>query len=175
MSERRQKLGEKSCPRCGVNFNVAHKEQIFCSRMCACFGKRQPPLSARIAKKIRLEKNRGCWLWCGATDRLGYGVMRIAGKLKKAHRISYEIHRGDIPPGLCLDHLCRVRNCVNPEHLEPVTPGENTRRGDAWKYNGLKTHCKHGHEFNDKNTYFRPTGGRTCRVCRGDFGRGVAA
>jgi len=73
----------------------------------------------------------GCWLWQGASAH-GYGVVRVAGSLKKLHRLSYELMVGDIPTGYDIDHLCRVRNCINPEHLEPVTRAENTRRGDRW-------------------------------------------
>lgn len=75
----------------------------------------------------------GCWLWLGAINSDGYGRMRDPrtsyGRMMQAHRFFYEQVRSPIPEGLQLDHLCRVRRCVNPEHLEPVTSRENVRRG----------------------------------------------
>ena len=77
--------------------------------------------------KIHFEPNSGCWLWAGADNGVGYGKYRG----KYAHRVAYEAARGAIPEGMFLDHLCRVRCCVNPDHLEPVTNVENIRRGMA--------------------------------------------
>lgn len=88
-------------------------------------------LPQRFWDKVRLEPS-GCWLWTANTNR-GYGNFTVAGKTRKAHRISYQTFVGAIPDGLALDHLCRVRACVNPSHLEPVTWAENVRRGDAAK------------------------------------------
>lgn len=103
----------------------------------------------------------GCWPWRGYVSRDGYGRINFAavGKPMLAHRVSYEHFIGEIPPGLSLDHLCRNRGCVNPEHLEPVTSAENTRRAAV-----LRTHCKRGHEYNEANTYSSARG-RQCRVC----------
>ena len=81
-----------------------------------------------------LISDSGCWEWRGARTTDGYGTFSIHSKTVYAHRYSYEIHMGDIPDGLVLDHLCRVRHCVNPGHLEAVTNAENVRRGDATKY-----------------------------------------
>lgn len=75
------------------------------------------------------EPNSGCWLWFGATTERGYGVVVANGRSIRAHRISYETAKGQIPEGLVLDHLCRVHCCVNPDHLEAVTQLENVRRG----------------------------------------------
>lgn len=72
----------------------------------------------------KIVKGYECWYWIGARDRNGYGVF---GQLK-AHRYAYTLLVGEIPQGLGLDHLCRVRRCVNPKHLEPVTQAENNRR-----------------------------------------------
>lgn len=107
----------------------------------------------------------GCWLWTAYVDRKGYGVFGINQRtLVKAHRYSYELHVGPIPEGLQLDHLCRVRHCVNPAHLEPVTNQENVIRGNAAR--PKLTHCKHGHEFTPENTYLHPKRGkRHCKAC----------
>lgn len=78
----------------------------------------------------------GCWLWKRSKDKDGYGWSSFENKTHQAHRLSYQLVNGEIPDGLHLDHLCRVRHCVNPDHLEPVTPRENLRRGDtttAWE------------------------------------------
>lgn len=108
-----------------------------------------------------------CWLWTGALHERGYGRFGIGSRSSqeyfKAHRYAYELIVGAIPSGLQLDHLCRVRRCVNPSHLEPVTQTENIRRGLCGE---LKTHCKRGHEFTPENTYLRPNGARVCRTCK---------
>jgi hypothetical protein len=81
-----------------------------------------------------------------------------------AHRLSYEHHVGPIPDGLQIDHTCRNRKCVNPEHLEPVTNAENTTRQDHAERR--KTHCPKGHPYDEANTYVDPSGARRCRACR---------
>lgn len=111
----------------------------------------------------------GCWLWGGGLT-YGYGRFTLNGRRTHAHRASYELHVGPIPVGLTLDHLCRVRNCVNPAHLEPVTNGENVLRGvSVPASNARKTHCKYGHEFTPENTRPVPLKsggfGRYCRAC----------
>jgi hypothetical protein len=83
-----------------------------------------------LQNRISIDE-RGCWLWTGRMNRNGYGRAYWYGKEPVVHRLVYEILIGQIPKGLVLDHLCRVRHCCNPEHLEPVTIRENTLRGKA--------------------------------------------
>lgn len=106
-----------------------------------------------------------CFNWIGCLTVNGYGRFNLNGVMIRAHRLSYEIYKGEIPKGLEIDHLCRNRKCVNPEHLEVVTKQENILRGELGLINKSKTHCKYGHEFNEKNTYKRSHGARTCREC----------
>ena len=106
------------------------------------------------------EPNTGCWLWMKKTDAAGYGIFNAFGP-KRAHRAMYEVCVGPIPDGLFIDHLCRVKCCVNPAHLEAVTPAENTKRAYAFV-----THCKFGHAFDEDNTYRTRNGSRQCRICK---------
>ncbi len=120
-----------------------------------------------------IDKTSDCWLWTGGISPNGYGKYRKVS----AHRAAYEIFVGPIAEGMQLDHLCRVRHCVNPKHLEPVTPKENIRRGLPYRgpnmggeYQLAKTHCRRGHEYNEKNTSIRTRKNgntyRECRTCR---------
>lgn len=81
----------------------------------------------RVLRRTKVTDS--CWLWVGATNGEGYGCITIHNESLMTHRVMYEALVGPIPDGLFIDHLCRVHNCVNPEHLEPVTHGENVRRG----------------------------------------------
>lgn len=121
----------------------------------------------------KVDKSGECWLWRGHTSVGGYGDFAVwKNRHYGAHRLAYELLVGPIPDGLHIDHLCRVRNCVNPAHLEPVTCKENLLRGQTFQAaNARKTHCIHGHPFDDSNTYWRPAGGRGCRTCRSAWDR----
>jgi hypothetical protein len=125
----------------------------------------------KFAENVALDDD-GCWIWLGPTVHNGYGRICVNSKPSMAHRWAYEHFVGPIPQGLQIDHLCRVRACCNPDHLEPVTPLENTRRGQG---NGSKTHCNYGHPFDDSNTVWIKDGARkpcrACRECRRAFGR----
>ena len=133
------------------------------------------PLLSRFMDKVATEPSTGCWLWTGALSSDGYGSFRAWGKAVLAHRFSYEAFRGALPPypQYEADHVCRVRSCVNPFHLEFVKHHENVKRGNlnlvAKKVSGSKTHCKFGHEYTKENTYlFMRSHGlqRQCVICR---------
>lgn len=130
--------------------------------------KRRISIEERFWDKVDILSPEGCWLWTGSTVLEGYGRICLGGycgPMIRAHRFSYELFKGKIPHNLTIDHLCRVKNCVNPLHLEVVSTRENTLRGTGpTALNVKKTHCVHGHEFDKTNTYFRKTG-RACRAC----------
>lgn len=116
----------------------------------------------------QVEKTDTCWNWLGGKNVTGYGKFWSNGRTVRPHRWAYEHEVGPIPEELQLDHLCRNRGCVRPDHLEAVTGMVNTGRGG----NAIKTHCKRGHPFDEENTYVikpspsTPHGGRQCKTCR---------
>lgn len=102
----------------------------------------------------------------GSINQWGYGRYKHKGKTRLAHRYVYEALNNHIPADRQIDHLCRVRNCVNPAHLEVVTSRENVLRGNAiTAINSKKTHCIHGHELSGENLFIRRDGRRRCQVC----------
>lgn len=123
---------------------------------------RPPTIEERFWPRVR--KTGTCWLWMGGCTPEGYGMFK-AEKQMGAHRYAYELLVGPIPPGLQLDHLCRVPRCVNPDHLEPVTNRENSLRGTSpLAQNARKSHCPQGHPYDEENTYHYD-GERHCREC----------
>lgn len=115
----------------------------------------------------RVNKTDTCWLWTGSLVGEGYGrITDDNGRSAFVHRFAYELLVGPVPGGKQLDHLCRVRACVNPTHLEPVTRRENILRGvSPQAENARKTYCDNGHALEGYNVY-RSAMGRSCRVCR---------
>jgi hypothetical protein len=121
---------------------------------------------------LRLSERRGdCLVWTGSLSYSGYGRIQVnsEGGNTGAHRVAYQVWVGPIPDGLQIDHLCGVRNCIEPTHLEAVTHRENLlRSGNFIARNAWATHCIHGHEFTPENTKVRDKGHRECRTCRRD-------
>lgn len=114
----------------------------------------------------RVDKGPSCWAWRGDKNPGGYGLIYVNGRRMPAHRFSYELTGRKIPPGLHIDHLCRNPNCVNPDHLEPVTIRENLMRGKTLAAeNKAKTHCIKGHPFSEENTRLIRYQGRIERRC----------
>ena len=121
----------------------------------------------RFWAKVDKTAPGGCWQWSARLNADGYGHLNVDGQKVRAHRFAYEMLVGAIPEGLQLDHLCRNRGCVNPDHLEPVTNRENILRGETVPArNAAKTHCSKGHEFTPENTTMRANGWRECKTCQ---------
>lgn len=121
-----------------------------------------PKLPERFWEKVTPEPNTGCWLWIASIRGDGYGQYSFNQRPRSAHRVAYEQLVGAVPKGYELDHLCRIRSCCNPDHLEPVTRRENCHRGLRGK---LHTHCPKGHEFTPENTVINNRGHRYCLSC----------
>lgn len=143
---------------------VRTRPPVYRGRVCT-----RRPVSDRLWSHV--TKGPGCWVWTGFL-RNGYGRLKTGqgDETVAVHRLSYELLVGPIPAGLEIDHLCRNRACVRPDHLEPVTSRENVLRGVSPIASfARQTHCKRGHPFDDNNTYLwrgRTALSRHCRACR---------
>lgn len=124
-------------------------------------------MKTRMTPEERLARNytvadNGCWLWTGAVNTQGYGIITFAGRTWRAPRFSYTVHHGPIPAGLVLDHfVCENPRCINPDHVRPVTQRENALRSKTSQaaIHAAKTHCKRGHPLEGE------IGQRRCLVC----------
>ena len=119
----------------------------------------------RFLSFVSFEPNSGCWLWEGVTDDDGYpGFTDGSGRKVRAHRFSVEhVRRISIPSTIHVDHRCTVRCCVNPDHLDPVTPAVNIER--CATHVGKRTHCPRGHAYAGDNVVINIEGRRICRTC----------
>lgn len=128
-------------------------------------------LRERLLSKITIDAS-GCWLWPSRKDRKGYGGITVGSRIdgsmtsRRVHIVAHEVFVGPIPKGLTIDHICEVKLCINPAHLELVTNAENKRRGGD-----RMTHCRRGHVRNALNTYVRKDGHRQCRVCKRELAK----
>ncbi len=125
-----------------------------------------PCLPERFWQKV-VKTADGCWVWVGALDTNGYGLIWNGERVVGAHRLAYEVMVGPVPEGLVLDHeVCSLPCCVNPAHLVPKTNKANILRGDGPPArNARKTHCPRGHELVEGNLYDHGRGARDCRRC----------
>jgi hypothetical protein len=157
------------CAYCGKDFYKKNRNQRCCSLSCAWLnrnGTQEERFWSRVDRNgpAVWEGHGPCWVWTRPLDSNGYshGIGRERG-----HVFSYRLTYGPIPEGMEIDHLCRNHACVRPDHLEAVPPRINNLRGmSVAAINARKTHCIHGHPFNERNTYIRKDGGaRQCRQC----------
>lgn len=118
-------------------------------------------LAERFLNSFIKDEFTGCWNWNRRLKKTGYGRFVVQVIEDYAHRVAYKLIVGEIPKGLSLDHLCQNKKCVNPDHLEPVTPTENTRRASVeYKI------CKRGHPKTPENVQRTKTGKENCKLCK---------
>ncbi|MBS7545076.1 HNH endonuclease signature motif containing protein [Ancylobacter oerskovii] len=123
-------------------------------------------VEARLRVKFIADPDTGCWNWHGAKQPTGYGTLWNGRRPEQAHRISYRLFCGEIGEGNEIDHICRNRGCINPEHLRAVPHRENMRVSNtAMGRNAAKLFCKRGHPFEGSNLIITPRGARQCRAC----------
>ena len=165
----------KKCEYCGNEFSIPKKrpKQRFCGKSCArsknTIGTILLELVIREPENLESRHEKcpptGCWHSGRKPMKIGYSQINIQGHLCYVHRLVYEHFRGPIDPNLELDHLCRNPICANPDHLEPVTHAENSKRGNTGLKNRSKTHCVNGHLFTPESVYYHERGWRNCKEC----------
>lgn len=161
-------MSVRECGRCGQERTIRARGLCgSCYNRISLYGDTAPPKVNRTPDEwlAALPRPKGeCWPWPGPRHSHGYGRALLDGGYTQAHRFVYTKLVGPIPESLTLDHLCKNKLCVNPEHLEPVTRGENLRRatGDRSPQKRRLPPCPHG----DSDVYIDPKGKRICRICR---------
>lgn len=151
-----------------------HSARGYCNRHYLAITKGNTVRTSGVEKNLLYEGNNflrrvdvtdGCWLWVGGKDMAGYGVTRMGKDHVKVHRLSYAYYIGWLDANLVIDHLCEVKSCVNPFHLEQVARGENTRRAVMNKH-GTHDYCSRGHAWAGNAVYYSTTTGGKQKVCR---------
>ena len=169
----------RACENCGspLHGGGPGRPRKFCGDACKRATYRERPAAMDVPSKAaafwrRVSVAADCWEWQGALTHHGYGRFspRSNGRSVRiyAHRFSLLLAGVEVSEGMVVDHLCRNHRCVNPDHLEVVTPRENILRGESDSArNARKSFCDDGHEFTPENTYLRPDRrGRVCRECQ---------
>ena len=150
-----------TCDHCGKTFT--YKNRFRHNKTCV-------PTEEAFWSRVNTTDPDGCWEYMGERDRKGYGRFSIQRQGKRfrwaAHRLSVQLERGPIPEGLEVDHVCNNPPCVNPAHLELVTPKEHLERSVS-----RRASCRRGHAYTTENTYVDPQGKRRCNTCRRDTQR----
>lgn len=178
---------KQHCPKCGGPYKLNYCGARICQPCKNRWARDQwrkthtprPTLRKRFDARWILAEETGCWMWTGPLDKGGYGAFQIGHnpRLEKlAHRAAWKVYRGEIPPKMCIDHICRVRSCVNPDHMRLVTRAQNTMENSlsVQARNAAKTHCSKGHPFSGANLVIRNYTGRPereCRTCKQAAGR----
>lgn len=126
-----------------------------------------PEQIKRFWAKVEVHHPAACWHWLGGRNDGGYGQLMLNSGKYAAHRVAYTLLVGPVPPHLTIDHLCRNRLCVNPDHLRIASMYDNVMAAyGPPARNRRKTHCKYGHPFTPENTYVESSGGRDCLTCK---------